>query len=164
MKNEEFKELKGMISLMAVNMITKDDIKDMATKADFESVKADLASVKADMEELRASVKADMEELRASVKADMEELRASMKADIEELRFVTSQELQFVHDTLKRSIEVLTDQVVILGCRVDGSHDLVLDKKEYINHLPKMEDRLFALETVCKRHTCQIENLMSAGV
>ena len=160
MKNEEFKELKGMISLMAVNMITKDDIKDMATKADFESVKADLASVKADL----ASVKADMEELRASVKADMEELRASMKADIEELRFVTSQELQFVHDTLKRSIEVLTDQVVILGCRVDGAHDLVLDKKEYINHLPKMEDRLFALETVCKRHTCQIENLMSAGV
>ena len=88
----------------------------------------------------------------------------STKSEFEELRYVTSQELQVAHDSLKQSIDALTGRVTMLEYKVDGAHNLVLDKKEYINRLPKMEDRLFALETVCREHTCQIGNLISAGV
>jgi len=176
MRSGEFKELKELLSSIAGNMITKDDIKDMATKDDIRSIwdvmatKDDIRAIwdamatKDDLEGLRIATKADIEELRVSMKADIEELRVSTKAEFEELRYVTSQELQVAHDSLKQSIDALTDRVMMLEYKVDGAHNLVLNKKEYINRLPKVEDRLFALETVCREHTCQIGNLLSAGV
>ena len=174
MRSGEFEELKQMLSSIAGTMITKDDIKYMATKDDIKDMvtKDDIRAIwdaMATKDDIRAiwdamATKDDLEGLRMSTKADIEELRMSTKAEFEELRYVTSQEMQVAHDSLKQSIDVLTDRVTMLEYKVDGAHNFVLDKKEYINRLPKMEDRLFALETVCREHTCQIGYLISAGV
>ncbi|MFT3982263.1 MAG: hypothetical protein QM697_00025 [Lachnospiraceae bacterium] len=139
MKSDEFRELKEMISSIAGNMVTKDDIRNMATKDDIKNM---------------------------ATKDDIRRIWDVMatKADLEELRYVTSRELQVAHDSLKQSIDLLTDRVTMLEYKVDGAHNLVLDKKEYINRLPKTEDRLFALETVCREHTGQIGDLISASI
>jgi len=86
--------LSETMSLNLDKLATKDDIKDMATKADLAEVRSAIeglrVATKADIEGLRVATKAD----QAEVRSDIEGLRVATKTDIEGLRVATKADLR----------------------------------------------------------------------
>jgi hypothetical protein len=67
-------------------LATKEDIKDMATKADIaalkEYVKDEILGVRQDMAKMEASIREDMTKVEASIREDMTKVEASIREDM----------------------------------------------------------------------------------
>jgi len=113
--------------------ITKEDLKDLATKQELKATEERLLrkidetredlrkEFKADMESLRKEFRADMDSLRKEFKTDMDSLRKEFKADMELFRmemreqFVTKEEF----NEFKNEVYTRFDQVLAILTRLD---------------------------------------------
>ena len=100
----------------------KEMFKDVATKADIESLRA---ATKADIESLRAATKADIEGLRAATKADIESLRAATKADIKEASAAVRKDMDAAIDGLRKETQA---EFKALEAKVDALGSSLLVK------------------------------------
>lgn len=90
--------------MLESTLATKDDVRDMVTKADIQRLEA---ATKAEIQALEAATKADIQRLEAATRADIQRLEAATKAEIQELRG----EIQRLEATTKAEIQRLDQKI-----------------------------------------------------
>ena len=80
----------------------KQDLKELATKQDFNEVKQDLREVKQDLKDLRVAVQQDLKEQQQQQRQDVKELRLAVQQGFKDQQqgFASKQELRWYAITL----------------------------------------------------------------
>jgi uncharacterized membrane protein len=115
---EQSDALVEVISNLNAQIVTKADIKDMATKSDITEVKVGIQKVETELKTEIAEVKADIQKVETELKVEFAELKAETKADIEHLRVETKADIAEVKSDivhLEQRMTIKLGAIMIAG-------------------------------------------------